>query len=48
MEMTISRRLPTMSVPPLKRYNVRDDMMENLLAGILLRFVQHCEHHQFC
>jgi hypothetical protein len=27
------RRLPTISVPPLKRYNVVDDIVKNLLAG---------------
>jgi hypothetical protein len=40
MELTILRRLAAISVPPLKRYNIRDDIMENLLAGILPRLIQ--------
>src|SRR6266581_3924075 len=32
-ELMRMRRLPRMSVPPLKRYNVRDDIVHNLLAG---------------
>jgi hypothetical protein len=44
----ISRRLLTISVPPLQRYRVRDDMVKNLLAGNSCVFVQHYEHYTFC
>jgi hypothetical protein len=40
MEMTISRRLAAINVPPLKRYNVRDDIRETLLAGMLPRLIR--------
>jgi len=33
MEVMAIRRLLAMSVPPLKRYKVRDDIRETLLAG---------------
>src|SRR5437879_3904806 len=39
-ELTRRRRLAAISVPPLKRYNNRDDIRETLLAGMLLRLIQ--------